>query len=203
MTDRRDEPGRGARRRFGSSLLLVAIAACGVGFARSATAAASAGRDPGAGYVATITGECEELVIDSRIVPACGGSILTVDFANGRVAFVFAGTIGNGTVVAILSGASSRQPDARTYELTIDRMSTAVRGKGGAEDPIVLPAEGTCAMRGDPARERTRFECRVRRAGRETVARFLNDGSPADVERLTPESEGAAAASPWPGVATH
>jgi hypothetical protein len=156
-------------------LVLVMVALAGTRDARAEGGAGAATDDPNdldAGYVAAIAGTCEELVVGSRAVPTCGDTLMNVDFGNGRVAFVFAGRVGDQAVLTIFSGGRSTQPDARTYELRIDRMTIATRGRAGGPDPVAVPAEGTCSMRGDPSREPARFECRVRSAGRKTLARF-------------------------------
>jgi hypothetical protein len=156
-------------------LVLVLVALAGVRAARADDGAGVRRDDPDdldAGYLATIAGTCEEFVVGSRAVPRCGDTLMNVDFGNGRVAFVFAGRVDDQAVLTIFSGGSSTQPDARTYELRIDRVTTAMRGRAGGPDPVAVPAEGTCSMRGDPRHEPARFECRVRSAGRETIARF-------------------------------
>jgi hypothetical protein len=168
------------RRRWRSWAAVLVLAALGDARAANAGAATLDLEELEDGYVATISGTCEELVIGSRVVPTCGDELLNVDFANGRVAFVFAGRVDDRIVVTILSGGSSRQPNGRTYELAIDRMTTAILG--AAEGAVVAPAEGACTMRGDPTEEPTRFECRVRSAGRETIARFRSSGDPAATE---------------------
>src|SRR6185436_552852 len=75
-------------------------------------------------YLAVITGDCDSLVVADHTMPECADKLLNVDFGNGRVAFLFSGREGENHVVTTFSGGVSKQPDARAYRLTIDRMST-------------------------------------------------------------------------------
>jgi hypothetical protein len=130
-------------------------------------------------YLAVIEGDCDELVVGDHALPACAGKLVNVDFGNGRVAFMFTGQEGDTTVVTTFSGGVSAQPHPRAYELTIDRMSTTTLGADRGAATVVVAAAGNCTMRGDPTHEQSRFECRVRNAGKETSARFRTSGAPA------------------------
>jgi hypothetical protein len=175
------------RRRFWSCLALLALmGVCDAALA-SEGGARVGGNDLHDGYLATISGTCEELVIGSRVVPICDDTLLNVDFANGRVAFVFAGRVDDASILTVLSGGASKQPDAGNYELVIDRMSMAEAGRAQSPGAVVTAADGKCTMRGDPMREPAWFECRVRSAGRETIARFRSDRVPA----IDPTTHGA------------
>lgn len=145
----------------------------------------------GDGSIAAIPGKCDELVVDSRIVPTCDDMLLAVEFPNGRVAFMFAGRVHNTTVVTILSGARSMQPDANRYELTVDRLSAATLGDDRAPNGSVTAGAGTCAVRRDATRKAPRFECRVRSAGGETIVRFRS------AERAAIGAAGAGDSDPW------
>jgi hypothetical protein len=94
------------------------------------------------------------------------------------VAFLFSGREGANHVITTFSGGVSKQPDARAYRLTIDRMSTTTIGAGGLPVTVVASTEGLCTMQGDPTRESTRFECRVHHAGTDTRASFRTAGTP-------------------------
>ncbi len=130
-------------------------------------------------YLAVIAGACEQLVVDDRSVTACADKLVNVDFGNGRVAFMFSGRDGETSVVTTFSGGASEQPRARDYHLTVDRVSTTTLAPGAAAPAmVVVAATGTCTMRGDPTREQTHFECRVKSAGKETLGRFRTSGTP-------------------------
>lgn len=130
-------------------------------------------------YLAVIAGACEQLVADGRAVTTCTDKLVNVDFGNGRVAFMFSGLHGGMPVITTFSGAASEQPAARDYHLTVDRLSTTTMAPGsGSPTTVVVAAVGACTMRGDPTHEQTRFECRVKSAGQETVGRFRTSGYP-------------------------
>lgn len=158
-------------------------------------AAAEAAVDPDLDfrYLAVINGACDRLVVNDREVPDCAAKLVNVDFGNGRVAFMFSGREDDATVVTTFSGGASRQPDARAYHLTIDRMSMTRAANGGPAATVVVETEGTCTMTGDPTHEETRFECSVTNGGAETRAEFRTSGPPsvtagAGRKRLPPDT---------------
>ena len=130
-------------------------------------------------YLAVIAGACDRLVVGDREVPSCADKLVNVDFGNGRVAFMFTGRVGDTAVITTFSGGASEQPGARTYHLAIDRMSTTTVGADTAPATVVVATTGDCTMAGDPTKEETRFECRARSDGKETLARFRTTGKPA------------------------
>ncbi len=136
------------------------------------------GGEPGFRYLAVLSGACDALVVADHAVPQCAGKLVNVDFGNGRVAFLFTGREGDTSVVTTFSGGTSEQPESRVYRLTIDRMSTTRVDAGALPVTVIGAAEGTCTMRGDPTRESTSFECRVRHDGKDTTARFESVGAP-------------------------
>ncbi len=144
-------------------------------------------------YLAVIRGDCEELVLAGRDQSAsCNDQLVNVDFGDGRVAFVFTAPAAHGTVVTTFLGRASQQSGLRDYRLEVDAISTATTD--GAGEPAIVDeaAVGHCAMKGDPVRERARFECTVaRKAGRSTSARFVSAGAPAVYAGTRSESGGA------------
>ena len=142
-------------------------------------------------YLAVIRGACDSLVVADHTMPECADKLLNVDFGNGRVAFLFSGREGTNQVITTFSGGVSKQPDARAYRLTIDRMSTTTIGAGGLPVTVIASTEGLGTMQGDPTRESTRFECRVHHAGTDTTASFRTSGTP-EVYAGTPRGESEA-----------
>jgi hypothetical protein len=135
-------------------------------------------KEPEFRYLAVLSGDCRGLVVADHAVPECAGKLVNVDFGNGRVAFLFTGREGGTSVITTFSGGASRQPESRVYQLSVDRMSTTTVGAAGLPVTVVSEVDGECTMRGDPTREDSKFECRVRHAGKDSVARFDSVGTP-------------------------
>jgi hypothetical protein len=146
-------------------------------------------------YLAVVAGDCEQLVLAGRDRTAgCGDKLVNIDFGNGRVGFVFMSPSERGAVVTAFLGRSSVQPDLRTYRLDVDEISTTTTGAANQPENVVDPAEGHCAMIGDPTRERARFECTVERGSVRTAATFLSAGTPTVYAGDRSEEGGAPAA---------
>lgn len=141
-------------------------------------AAEVAAEDASFRYLAVLSGACDGLTVADHAVPECAGKLVNVDFGNGRVAFLFTGREGSRNVVTTFSGGASTQPERRVYRLAVDRMSTTTVDAEGLPVTVVSTVEGDCTMRGDPMHEATRFDCKVRHAGKDTTASFESSGTP-------------------------
>lgn len=130
-------------------------------------------------YVAIIPGRCERLEVAGReLTDDCRGTLVNIDFGNGRVAFVFVTADPAGTVTTSFSGLASEQPSLGSYRLELDEIVTMRSTRGAAPAVAAVPTQGTCVMRGNPLRESAVFTCAGTGATPPARGAFRSVGTP-------------------------
>ena len=150
-----------------------------VGIADGAPAADPIPAEDDYSYLAVIAGACEQLVVDGRAVTDVHRQ------ARERRLREWAGCVhvqrtsrrdaGRHDLQRRRIGATRhpRLPPHGRSPVDDDRLAP-----GRVTHTVVVVVVGTCTMRGDPTHEQTHFECRLERAGKETVGRFVTSGCP-------------------------